>query len=415
MSVNRNKKSITLNLKEEKAFEIIHRLIKLADILLENFRPGTMEKLRLSYNEVKELNPEIIYCSISGFGQDGPYRLLPGMDQILQGMGGLMSITGEPDGPPIKVGVAVADIAGGMFAAYGVLVALFNRERSGKGQRIDLSLLDCQIAWLTYRAGSFFASGEIPKPLGSGHPVIVPYQAFKAKDTYVNIAVGNDQLWDKFCRAVGLENIIDNPEFVTNPMRVKNREELIRIIGDVIATKETEEWLKLLTDAGVPCGPILTLDKIFSDPQVLHRDMVKELDHQKAGRIKVIGVPNKLSKTSGEMLTNEAIAHFKLFEDAKITSEFLYCYLKQFNYDLLGSTSSIATAINSKIVKTIPVIVPPKHIVDGFMKATEGIYGGIKSHQRQTVTLSTIRDTPSSPNLSRVSCGCQRRRNYWMA
>ena len=303
MSVNRNKKSITLNLKEEKAFEIIHRLIKKADILLENFRPGTMEKLRLSYNEVKEINPKIIYCSISGFGQDGPYRLLPGMDQILQGMGGLMSITGEPDGPPIKVGVAVADIAGGMFAAYGVLVALFNRERSGKGQRIDLSLLDCQIAWLTYRAGSFFASGEIPKPLGSGHPVIVPYQAFKAKDTYVNIAVGNDQLWDKFCRAVGLENIIDNPEFVTNPMRVKNREELIRIIGDVIATKETEEWLKLLTDAGVPCGPILTLDKIFSDPQVLHRDMVKELDHQKAGRIKVTGVPIKLSKTPGEILT----------------------------------------------------------------------------------------------------------------
>ncbi|MCK4285994.1 MAG: CoA transferase, partial [Candidatus Lokiarchaeota archaeon] len=204
MSVNRNKKSLTLNLKKEKSKEIIHKLIKQSDVIIENFRPGTMEKLGLSYNEVKKTNPEIIYCSISGFGQDGPYRLLPGMDQVLQGMGGLMSITGESGGSPIKVGVAVADIAGGMFAAFAIMIALYNKEKTGKGQIIDTSLLDCQIAWLTYRAGSFFASGEIPKPLGSGHPVIVPYQAFKAKDAYINIAVGNDQLWQKFCEAVGL-------------------------------------------------------------------------------------------------------------------------------------------------------------------------------------------------------------------
>ena len=303
ISVNRNKKSMTLNLKKEKSVEIIHRLIKQSDVLIENFRPGTMEKLSLSYDEVKEINPKIIYCSISGFGQDGPYRLLPGMDQVLQGMGGLMSITGEPDGPPVKVGVAVADIAGGMFAAYGIVIALFNRETGGKGQMIDLSLLDCQVAWLTYRAGSFFASGEIPKPLGSGHPVIVPYQAFKAKDVYVNVAAGNDQLWQKFCKALGLENIMNEQRFATNAMRVKNREEIIEIIGDVICTKKADEWLKTLTEAGVPCGPIYTMDKIFSDPQVLHREMVKELEHPTAGKVKVTGIPIKLSNTPGEILT----------------------------------------------------------------------------------------------------------------
>ena len=303
ISVNRNKKSMTLNLKKEKSIEIVNRLIKQSDVLIENFRPGTMEKLSLSYNEVKEINPKIIYCSISGFGQDGPYRLLPGMDQVLQGMGGLMSITGEPDGPPVKVGVAVADIAGGMFAAYGIVVALFNRETGGKGQMIDLSLLDCQVAWLTYRAGSFFASGEIPKPLGSGHPVIVPYQAFKAKDVYVNVAAGNDQLWQKFCKALGLENLMNEQQFATNAMRVKNREEIIDIIGDVICNKKADEWLKILTEAGVPCGPIYNMDKIFSDSQVLHREMVKELEHPTAGKVKVTGIPIKLSNTPGEILT----------------------------------------------------------------------------------------------------------------
>ncbi len=303
MSVNRNKKSITLNLKHEKAIEIVHTLIKQSDILLENFRPGTMEKLGLEYDKVKEVNPKIIYCSISAFGQDGPYRLLPGMDQVLQGMGGLMSITGEPEGPPIKVGVAVADIAGGMFAAYAIMIALYYREKTGKGQRIDDSLLDNQIAWLTYRAGSFFASGDIPKPLGSGHPVIVPYQAFKAKDSYFNIAVGNDQLWQKFCKAVGLDEIKDNEKFSTNAKRVENREEIIRIIENIFSSKDEQAWLKILTDAGIPCGPIYTLDKLFDDPQVLHRQMLQELNHPIAGKIKVTGLPIKLSLTPGEILT----------------------------------------------------------------------------------------------------------------
>ena len=301
MSINRNKKSITLNMKSEKSTEIIHRLIKQSDVLVENFRPGAMERLGLGYEQVKKMNSGIIYCSISGFGQDGPYRMLPGFDQVLQGMGGLMSITGEPGGPPIKVGVAIADIAGGMFASYGIVAALYNREKTGKGQAVDISLLDSQVAWLTYRAGAYFASGEVPQPVGSGHPVIVPYQAFKTKDVYINIAVGNDQLWERFCKAVGLEKVMNDPKFATNAKRVENREEIVKIIGDLIAAKNGEEWLNILTDAGVPCGPIYTVDKIFSDPQVLHRQMLQELDHPKVGTIKVAGTPVKLSDTPGEV------------------------------------------------------------------------------------------------------------------
>ncbi len=303
MSINRNKKSITLNMKNEQSKEIVTKLIKQADVLVENFRPGAMDRLGFGYDAVKEMNPGIIYSSISGFGQDGPYRMLPGFDQVLQGMGGLMSITGEPGGPPIKVGVAIADIAGGMFAAFGIVTALFNREKTGKGQMVDVSLLDSQVAWLTYRAGAYFASGEVPQPVGSGHPVIVPYQAFKAKDVYINIAVGNDQLWEKFCKAVGLESVMDDPKFATNAKRVENREEIVKIVGDLIVTKEGQEWLNILEEAGVPCGPIYSVDKIFSDPQVLHRQMMKELDHTKVGKVKVTGIPVKLSETPGEVKT----------------------------------------------------------------------------------------------------------------
>jgi len=300
MSINRNKKSITLDMKGDKAIEIIMKLIKGSDVLVENFRPGAMERLGLAYQQVKAVNPRLVYCSISGFGQNGPYRMLPGFDQVLQGMGGLMSITGEPDGPPVKVGVPIADITAGMFAAYGIAIALFTREKTGSGQMVDISLLDSQVALLTYRAGSFFASGEIPKRIGSGHPVIVPYQAFKARDVYINIAVGNDQLWGKFCKAVGLEDIMNDHRFATNAKRVQNRDEVVKAVGDLIATKNGEEWLKILTDAGIPCGPIYTVDKIFSDPQVIHRQMVAELHHPKAGTIKVTGNPVKLSDTPGE-------------------------------------------------------------------------------------------------------------------
>ncbi len=301
MSINRNKKSITLDMKGDKAIEIIMKLIRQSDVLVENFRPGAMERLGLAYQQVKAVNPRLVYCSISGFGQNGPYRMLPGFDQVLQGMGGLMSITGEAGGPPVKVGVPIADITAGMFAAYGIAIALFTREQTGSGQMVDISLLDGQVALLTYRAGSYFASGEIPERIGSGHPVIVPYQAFKARDVFINIAVGNDQLWRKFCKAVGLESIENDPRFATNAKRVQNRDAVVKAVGDLIATKNGEEWLTILTDAGIPCGPIYTVDKIFSDPQVIHRQMVTELQHPKAGAIKVTGNPVKLSDTPGEI------------------------------------------------------------------------------------------------------------------
>jgi crotonobetainyl-CoA:carnitine CoA-transferase CaiB-like acyl-CoA transferase len=301
LSINRNKKSLTLDMKNPKSKDILERMIKQSDVLVENFRPGAADRLGLGYEQVKKLNPKIIYCSISGFGQDGPYRELPGFDQTLQGMGGMMSITGEPDGPPMKVGVAIADISGGMFAGFGIMLALFHREKTGKGQWVDTSLLDSQIAWLTYRAGEFFVSGKLPEKVGSGHPMIVPYQAFKAKDEYINIAVGNDQLWKRFCKVINMENIMDDPKFATNAKRVENRKELIAILSKIIETKTGAEWLKLIEDAGIPAGPIYTLDKLFSDPQVLHRKMMVELEHPKAGKIKVTGVPVKLSETPGEI------------------------------------------------------------------------------------------------------------------
>lgn len=301
MSINRNKKSLTLDMKNTKSKEILERMIRQSDVMVENFRPGAADRLGLGYEQVKKVNPKIIYCSISGFGQDGPYRELPGFDQTLQGMGGMMSITGEPNGPPMKVGVAIADISGGMFAAYGIMLALFNRERTGAGQWVDTSLLDSQIAWLTYRAGEYFASGKLPEKVGSGHPMIVPYQAFKAKDEYINIAVGNDQLWKRFCKVIGMEQIMDDPKFAVNAKRVENRKDLIDILSKAIETKTGAEWLKLLEDAGIPAGPIYTLDKLFSDPQVLHRKMAVELQHPRAGTIKVTGVPVKLSETPGEI------------------------------------------------------------------------------------------------------------------
>ena len=300
LSINRNKKSITLNLKSEKGKEILFKLIKISDVLIETNRPGVMEKLGLSFEEVKKVNPKIVYCSISGFGQTGPYKLRPGFDQVIQGMGGLMSITGEENRPPIKVGVAITDVGAGMYAAIGILAALLRRDKTGKGEYIDVSMLDGTISWLTYQSGRYFASGEVPKPMGSGHPLIVPYQAFKTKDIYINIAVGNDSLWRKFCETIGL-NITDDPKFSTNAKRVENKEELIKILNEILSKKTGKEWLEILNKAGIPCGPIYKLNDIFSDPHVLSRGMVSEIEHPKAGKIKLTGVPIKFKNSPGKI------------------------------------------------------------------------------------------------------------------
>lgn len=301
LGINRNKESMTLNLKHADGQEILWRLLRRADVLVENFRAGIMDRFGVGYQAVHAVNPRLVYASISGFGQDGPYRDRIAYDLILQGMGGLMGTTGEDGGPPIKVGVAVTDIAAGMFAAFAVLAALRVRDRTGKGQQVDVSMLDSQVAWMTYQAGYYFATGENPKRLGSAHPSLVPYQAFRTKDGYVNVAVGSERIWRRFVVAIGAPHLGDDPRFKTNPDRVKHRAALIAVLEPVLAARTTREWAETFEGSGVPAGPIYLLSDLFNDPQVRHRQMVVDVDHPRAGRIKQTGVPMKLSETPGRI------------------------------------------------------------------------------------------------------------------
>jgi crotonobetainyl-CoA:carnitine CoA-transferase CaiB-like acyl-CoA transferase len=307
LSINRNKKSVTLNLKDERAKKIIRELIPKCDVFLENFRPGTCEKLGFSYAEVARINPKMIYCSISGFGQTGPEKFRPGYDLVVQGMGGIMDLTGDPGGPPYKVGVSQADLLSGIYAIQGILLALYAREKTGKGQYVDVAMFDGQISLLTFQAGIYFTTGRTPKRKGNQHPTICPYETFKASDGYINIAVGNDKLWSVFCKLLNKLNPADfpagtetNPKFATNPERVKNRDELFGIIGGIIGKKDTGYWLKLFDESGIPAGPILTVDKVVAHPQAQAREMIIEMQHPKAGKIKLTGIPVKLSATPGE-------------------------------------------------------------------------------------------------------------------
>ena len=301
LCVNRNKKSMTLNLKTEKGKKILYRLAEKCDVLLENFRPGVTDKLGVNYEAIHEINPRMVYCSISGFGQTGPYRDWPAYDIVVQGLGGFMGITGEFGRPPVRVGVAITDILAGAHAAIAILSALIARKTTGKGQWIDVSMLDGAVSWMTYMAANYFATGKVPERMGSAHPNIVPYQCFETKDgKYINIAIGNDRLWTSLCKILGLKKLVQDPRFATNPKRVKNRNELISMLTKVFSTKIRDEWLEIL-GREIPCGPVYTMDEIFSDPQVLHRGMLVEIDHPVAGKIKQIGVPMKFSETLGEI------------------------------------------------------------------------------------------------------------------
>lgn len=304
LSINRNKKSITLNLKSDKGREILHKLASSSDVFIENFRPGTVDRLGVDYSTLKRINPRLIYCSISGFGQDGPYSERASYDLVGQAMGGLMSLTGEKDRPPVKIGVAITDICAGMFAAIGILAALIARDETGVGQIVDISILDGQVAWLSHQAGNFFASGLNPERLGSAHPTIAPYQAFKAADSYFVVAVGNDSLWKRFCRALNLNDLMTDVRFATNPDRVRNRHQLEKVLTRIFATKSAREWLRMLNAAGVPCGSLNRLSEVFKDPQVLYRQMVREIHHPKVGKIKVVGIPIKMSDTPGSVRTH---------------------------------------------------------------------------------------------------------------
>ncbi len=299
MSVNRNKKSISLNFKHEKSLEILKKLIKKSDVLIENFRPGYMESIGLSFEEVHKLNSKIIYASISGFGHTGPLSENPGYDLAIQGMSGLMDLTGDPQGPPFKMGTSIADILAGIYAFQGILLALIARQKTKKGQKIDVSLLDGQVSLLTYQAGKFFATGETPKRKGNQHPSICPYETFQTKDGYLNLAIGNDKLWQLFCELTGLEKEKNDSRFASNESRVKNRNELFPLIQNILIKKTVEEWGKLLDEKGIPFGPILSVDKVLTHPQILAREMVQELTHSKGFKLKVTGIPIKFSETPG--------------------------------------------------------------------------------------------------------------------
>ncbi|MCD6182861.1 MAG: CoA transferase [Thermovirga sp.] len=301
MSINRNKKSITLNLKDQRAVEIVKKMIPHFDVVVENFRPGVMDRLGLGYESLKELNPRLIYASSSGFGHTGPYSQLPAYDLIVQGMGGIMSITGPDEQHPTKVGSSIADIFAGVFCAIGILAALNHREKTGEGQKVDVSMLDCQVAILENAISRYFVTGKIPTPIGNRHPSIAPFATFKTQDGFINIAIGNDFIWNRFCNLVGRPELAEDSRFISNEARNNNWEELEPILEEIMAKDNTAAWIEKLRSVGVPCGPINNIEQLVNDPQVLEREMIVEVEHPVAGNLKMPGCPIKMSKTPGKI------------------------------------------------------------------------------------------------------------------
>ena len=301
MSVNRGKKSLTLNLKAPRGKALFLELVKQSDILVENFRPGTMKKLGLDYESLKAHHPSLLYAACSGFGQTGPYATRGAYDMIIQGMGGIISITGEPDRPPVRVGTSIGDITSALFTTIGVLSALRHRDQTGEGQLIDVGMLDCQVAILENAMVRYFSTGEIPQPLGRRHPAITPFEVFESADGYVVLAIGNNELWRKFCEHVNRPELIDDERFHTNALRTENHEELFPILADLMHQCTTDEWVEALEAIGVPCGPVNTVDKVANDPQVLAREMIAEVEHDTTGVVQIPGIPIKLSETPGQI------------------------------------------------------------------------------------------------------------------
>jgi formyl-CoA transferase len=297
LCINRNKQSLTLDLKSKRAVEVLRELAKVADVIIENFRPGTMERLGLGEKELRELNPRLIYASLTGFGVDGPMSDWPGYDLIVQAWGGLMSITGTPDGEPVKVGVAIIDLVAGLMLGKAITAALFAREKIGIGQRIDTSLLEAEVASLINVGSNYLVGGKIPARWGNAHPNIVPYQNFKTADGYLVIGVASEVIWRRFCLAIGRNDLTDDPRFANNSKRVENRAELIALLSEMFLQRNNETWFKLLTAAEVPCAPVQSIDQVFQAPQVLHRDMLMEVEHPTAGKVRMAGIPVKFSVT----------------------------------------------------------------------------------------------------------------------
>lgn len=299
LSINRNKESLTLNFKHPEGRRLLDELIARADVLVENFRPGTLDELGLGYETLRAKHPRLIYTSISGFGHSGPLRERAGYDAVLQGEAGIMSLTGPRDACGYKVGVAIADLAAGLFAAQGTLLALYARERTGRGQQVDIAMLDSVAALLTYQAGIYFVTGAPPERHGNAHPTVAPYETFQAADGEVVLAAGNDELWRRFCRVAGLDAYAGDPRFATNRDRVRNYGALRPIVADTFSKRTRAEWLEVLNDAGIPAGPVRNLQEVLTDEQLLTREMVQVLQHSSAGPVQVLGVPVKLSATPG--------------------------------------------------------------------------------------------------------------------
>jgi CoA:oxalate CoA-transferase len=297
LSVNRGKKSFTLNLKDGRAKKIVFELAKNVDIIVENFRPGVIGRMGFDYDTIRVHNPRMVYASVSGFGQSGPYAQKPAYDMIAQGMGGVVSITGEPGGPPVRMGFSVGDIGASLFAALAILAALYEREQSGEGQYIDVAMLDSQVALNENPCSRYFATGEIPKSLGSRHPLFTPFQVFPTKDGYIVLIILKTEDWETFCRLAGREGWIEDERFMSNDRRLENYPKFLEEMNDLMRTRTTSEWIDLLDAHGVMCGPVNNIEQVVHDSHVLDREMILEVDHSSKGKFKVVGTPMKFSRT----------------------------------------------------------------------------------------------------------------------
>jgi crotonobetainyl-CoA:carnitine CoA-transferase CaiB-like acyl-CoA transferase len=301
-NLHRNKRGMTLNLKSEQGLDVLRRMVARADIVVENYRPDVKHRLGIDYERLSKINPRLIYASISGFGEDGPYKDRPGVDQIAQGMSGLMSVTGEPGRGPMRAGTALADLSAGAFAAMGILVALYERERSGLGQWVQTSLLQAQIFMLDFQAARYLMSGEVAGQAGNNHPTGAPTGVFKTKDGYVNVAP-TPVMWKRFCKSIGREDLVDHPDYATPKDRRRNRDALNAVIGEITATMTTAAVVDKLNAAGIPCGPIYTIDQAFADPQVRHLGIAQPVKSPALGEITLVGQPFTLSRTPSSLVT----------------------------------------------------------------------------------------------------------------
>jgi crotonobetainyl-CoA:carnitine CoA-transferase CaiB-like acyl-CoA transferase len=301
--LHRNKRSVAVNLQDERGVAILKRLVTHADVVVENYRPDVKHRLGIDYETLSRENPRLIYASISGFGQDGPYRDRPGYDQIVQGMSGLMWLTGTEASAPLRVGIPIGDLLAGYFAAMGILLALLEREVSGRGQKVETSLLEALAGSLSFQAAKYVNTGEVPPPVGNHHPLTAPMGVYRARDGYFNLAVGNDDMWRRFCKALDLPALADDPRFAGAPGRVKHRAEMDRTLNEVFRTRTDAEWVEALNAAGVACGPIYTVDQVFADPQVRLAGLVREAANAAWGPHKVIGLPVHLSRTPAAVET----------------------------------------------------------------------------------------------------------------